>query len=113
MLQLQFRGRRKTPSRKLLGLQTSEGGDAEKEDADLTTPGMSFAAALRRKTEEQQQRQAHQVAGPATTEPSVPAALTQQEQQETGQSVWARNVNNLSLDKMMKRVVMVVQQIMI
>jgi hypothetical protein len=32
--------------------------------------------------------------------------------QQTGQSVWATNVNNLTLNKMLKVVVMVVQQIM-
>jgi hypothetical protein len=68
MLQLSVGGRRKPPSRKLSGLQTRDRGDAEKEVAkdsqdhngevvrlNLTTPGMSFAAALRGKTEEQQQ----------------------------------------------------------
>jgi hypothetical protein len=53
----------------------------------LTTASMSFAAALRAKTEEQQQpqTQTHQVAGPAIMEPRVPVALPQQEQQEAGQ----------------------------
>jgi hypothetical protein len=78
----------------------------------LTTPGMSFAAALRGKTEEQQQPQTHQVAGPATMEPRVYVALPQQEQQKAGQSVRAPHFNSLSLDKMLKVVVMVVQQIM-
>jgi hypothetical protein len=68
--------------------------------SELTTPGMSFAAALRGKTEEQQQPQIHQVAGPATMEPRVPVALPQQEQQKAGQSDRAQNVNSLSLDKM-------------
>jgi hypothetical protein len=45
-------------------------------------------------------------------EPKVPAALPQEEQQTTDQSVWASNINSLSLDKMLKVVVMVVQQIM-
>jgi hypothetical protein len=67
MLQLSVGGRRKPPFRKLLGLQTREGGNAEKEVAEnirTTTgrafssssiaPGMSFAAALGGKTEEQQ-----------------------------------------------------------
>jgi hypothetical protein len=76
----------------------------------LTTPGVSFAAALRGKTEEQQQPQTHQVADPATMEPRVPVALPQQQQQKAGQSVRAPNVNNLSLDKMLK-LVTVVQQI--
>jgi hypothetical protein len=76
----------------------------------LATPGMSFAAALRGKTEEQQQPQIHQVAGPATMELRVPVALPQQEQQKAGQSVRASNVNTLSLDKRLKVVVTVVQQ---
>jgi hypothetical protein len=37
----------------------------------LTTPGVSFAAALRGQTEEQQQPQTHQVADPDTMEPRV------------------------------------------
>jgi hypothetical protein len=78
----------------------------------LTTPGMSFAAALRGKTEEQQQPQTHQVAGPATIESRVPVTLPQQEQQKAGQSVRAPNINSLSLDKMLKVVVTVIQQIM-
>jgi hypothetical protein len=75
-------------------------------------PGVSFAAALRGRTEEQQQPQTHQVAGPAIMELGVPAALLQHEQQTTGQLVWAPNVNSLPLDKMLKVVVMVVPQIM-
>jgi hypothetical protein len=69
---------------------------------------MPFAAALRGKTEEQQVV----VAGPATVEPRVPAALPQHEQQTTGQSILAPNVNSLPPDKMLKVVVTVVQQIM-
>jgi hypothetical protein len=82
--------------------------------SNLTTAGMSFAAALRGKTEEQQQPQTHQVAvaGPAKMEPRVPATLPQHEQQTTGQSVWATNVNSLLLGKMLSVVVTVVQQIM-
>jgi hypothetical protein len=45
-------------------------------------------------------------------EPRVPVALCQQEQQKVGQSVRAPNVNSLSLGKILKVVVMVVQQIM-
>jgi hypothetical protein len=52
------------------------------------------------------------VAGPATMEPRVPVASTQQEEQKAGQSVRAPNVNSLSVDKMLKVVVKVVQQIM-
>jgi hypothetical protein len=71
---------------------------------------MSFEAALPGKTEEQQQPQTHQVAGSAPMEPQVPAALTQHEQQKRSQSVRAPNVNSLSLDKMLKVIVTVVQQ---
>jgi hypothetical protein len=78
----------------------------------LRTPGMSFAEALRAKTEEQQQSQTQQVAGTATMEHRVPVALPQQEQQKAGQSVWVPNVNSLSLDKLLKVAVTVVQQIM-
>jgi hypothetical protein len=81
--------------------------------SNLTTPGMSFAASLRGKTEEQQQPQTQKVAGPATMEPRASVALPQQEQQKADQSVRAPNVNSLSLDKMLKVVVTVVQQIMI
>jgi hypothetical protein len=73
---------------------------------------MSFAVALRGKTEEQQQPQTHLVAGPDTMEPRVPTALPQHEQQKTGQSVRASNVNILALDNMLKVVVTIVQQIM-
>jgi hypothetical protein len=74
---------------------------------------MSFAAALRGKTEEQQQPQTHQVAVPSTMEPSVPAALPKHEQEKTGHSLRATNVNTLSLNKILKIVVPVVQQIML
>jgi hypothetical protein len=77
------------------------------------TPGMSFAAALRGKTGEQQQPRTHQVAGPDTMEPRVPAALPQHEQQKAGQSVQAPNVNSLSLDKLLKAVVTVTQQLLL
>jgi hypothetical protein len=45
-------------------------------------------------------------------EPRVPVASPQQEHQKTDESVRAQNVNSLSLDKMLKVVVTVVQQIM-
>jgi hypothetical protein len=82
--------------------------------SNLSTPHMSFAAALRGAREEQQQPQILQVAvaGHATMEPRVSAALPQHEQQTTGQSVRAPNVKNLSLNKTFKAVVTVVQQIM-
>jgi hypothetical protein len=65
MLQLSVRGRSKTPSRKLSGLQTREKVEAEEEVTEdtedytgkvfsfnLMTPGMSFAATLRSSTGE-------------------------------------------------------------
>jgi hypothetical protein len=45
-------------------------------------------------------------------EPRVPADLSQHEHQTTGQSVQSPNVNRLPVDKMLKVVVTVVQQIM-
>jgi hypothetical protein len=73
---------------------------------------MSFTAALRGKTEEKQQPRTNQVAGPDTMEHRVPAALPQHDQQKTGESVRAPNINSLSVDKMLKVVVTIVQQIM-
>jgi hypothetical protein len=73
---------------------------------------MSFAASLQGKTEEYQQPQTHQVAGPATMELRVPVALPQQEQQKADRSVRAPNINSFSLDKMFKVVLTVVQHIM-
>jgi hypothetical protein len=78
--------------------------------SNLNTPGMSFAAAPKCKTEEQQRHRKYQVAGPDAMEPSVTAALPQHEQQKRGQSFRATNINSLSLDKMLKIVVTVVQQ---
>jgi hypothetical protein len=40
------------------------------------------------------------------------SVLAPEQLQQTGQSVWATNVNSLSLDKMLKVVVTAVQQIM-
>jgi hypothetical protein len=45
-------------------------------------------------------------------EPRVPVAFPQDEQKKAGHSVRAPNVKSLSLDKMLKVVVTVVQQIM-
>jgi hypothetical protein len=75
---------------------------------------MSSEAALLGRTEEQQQPQTYHVAvaGPATMEPRVPAAVPQHEQQTASQSVRATNVSSLHLDEMLKVVVAVVQQIM-
>jgi hypothetical protein len=78
-----------------------------------TTPGLSFAAALRNN---EQQKRPHPrqvaVAGPATMEyPRVPAPLQHHQQQETGhQSVRAPNINISSLNDMFK-VSSVAQQI--
>jgi hypothetical protein len=78
--------------------------------AKLATPGVSFAAALRGKAEEQQQPAAQQrvVAAPSALEPRISAPSPQQ---PAGQSVRARNVNSEPLDNML-RVVTVVKQIM-
>jgi hypothetical protein len=75
-----------------------------------TTPGISFAAALRGSGEQQQQPQANQV--PVATPPTkakhnIPAPALQQ----TGQSVQAPSVSSHPFDNMLK-VVIVVQQIM-
>jgi hypothetical protein len=122
--QLSFGGRRKSHPANYLGCRHTKEEMQKKSQrtprtvtgrlcsSKLTTLGMSFAAALRSKTEEQQQPQAHQVAGPETMEPRVSAALPQQEQQKADQSLRAPNVNILFLDKMLKVVVTVVQQIM-
>jgi hypothetical protein len=77
-----------------------------------TSPGLSFAAVLRGRTEEQKQPRTYQVAGPDTMEHRVPAASPQYEQQKAGQPGRAPNINSLSLDKMLKVVIMVVQQTM-
>jgi hypothetical protein len=76
-----------------------------------TTPGVSFAAALHGRTEDQQQPLACQiaVAAPAAVEPRVSAPLPKHSQQPTGQSDWARNVSSEPLGNML-RVVAVVQQ---
>jgi hypothetical protein len=78
-----------------------------------TTPGLSFAAALRTNTEEQQRPH------PSQTADAAPVALQQtrappvlkNRPQQTGQSVQAPNVNSSSLDNMFKDA-SVVQQIM-
>jgi hypothetical protein len=95
MLPLSVGGSRKTSSRKLSGLQTSKEEMQKKKSqrtsrtttgsvfsSNLTTPGMSFTAALRGKTEEQQQPRTNQVAGPDRMEHRVPAASPQHEQQK-------------------------------
>jgi hypothetical protein len=82
--------------------------------SSLTTPDMSLSAALRGRTEEQQQPQTHQVAvaGPATIEPRVPVALPQHENQTTSQSDRAPDIKSLPRDKMLKVAETVVEQIM-
>jgi hypothetical protein len=76
-------------------------------------PGVSFEAALRGVTEQKQRPQARQVAvaSPDTMKPRVFVPSHQNEQQATGQSVGASNVNSLPLDNML-RILIVVQQIM-
>jgi hypothetical protein len=70
----------------------------------LTTPGVSFAAALRGSTE-QQHPQARQ------TRPEKRSVPTPAPQQKTGQSVQTQHVNSQPLDNIL-RIVTVVQQIM-
>jgi hypothetical protein len=80
--------------------------------SNLTTTGVSFAAALRGSTQKQQRPQALQVTVESPSiakKQSVPAPA---ELQQTGQSVRATNVNSLSPDRMLKVVVTAVQQIM-
>jgi hypothetical protein len=80
--------------------------------SNITTPGVSFAAALRGGTAQQQQDpQARQlpVADPVTGTQSRKPAPGQQ--QTAGQSVRPQNVNSQPLDNTL-RVVTVVQQIM-
>jgi hypothetical protein len=85
MLQLSVRGKRKPPSIQLLRLQKKKSQRTNRTttervfSSNLTTPGLSFAPAPQGKREEQQQPQTYQmaVAGPATTEPRVPAPLPQ------------------------------------
>jgi hypothetical protein len=81
--------------------------------SNRTTPGLSFAAALRTNTGEQQRPQ------PTPTTDAAPVELQQtrappplqQRLQHAGQSVQAPSVNSASLDNMF-RVASVVQQIM-
>jgi hypothetical protein len=82
--------------------------------SNLTTPGVSRAATLRGRAEEQQQPRTYQVAvaGPATVQPRAPAVLPECEQKTTGQSFRAPNVNSFPLDKMLEVVITIVQQIM-
>jgi hypothetical protein len=82
--------------------------------SNITTPGVSFVEELRGRTRAQRQPQTHlvAVAGPAAMEPRIPAALPQHEEQTTDQSFRALNVKSLPLDKMIKIVVMAVQQVM-
>jgi hypothetical protein len=97
-----WRKEKTPPSRELSGLQTGEGGDAEKEvaedteDYNLTAPCMHFAAALRVRTEEQQQRQDTSGGSDRSRNNGTqgPCGLT-----PTGQSVRTANINSLHLRK--------------
>jgi hypothetical protein len=125
MLQMPVDGGRDIPSRQLSGMQTREGGASEGEitektpkttsgklfSSNFTTPSISFAAAFRGSTAQQQQPKARQapVAVPiAGVESSTPAP---REQQISGQSVRTPTVNSQPLDNMLS-VVTAVQQIM-
>jgi hypothetical protein len=79
--------------------------------SNYTTPGLSFAAALRNNAEQLKQPHPQQVpvAGPAAVRKTNTPTPVQQ--LDAGQSVPAPDVNSLPLDNMF-RVVTVVQQIM-
>jgi hypothetical protein len=78
--------------------------------SNLTTPGVSFAAALRGSAAHQQKPQARQA--PVTDSPAgVNLSTLASEQQKPGQSVRSPTVNSQPLDNMLI-VVTVVQQIM-
>jgi hypothetical protein len=79
--------------------------------SNLTTPGFSFAAALRGSTAQQQQPQARQVPGANLPEGVKLSTPVSGQQQNAAQSVRAPNVNSQPLDSML-RVVTEVQQIM-
>jgi hypothetical protein len=77
--------------------------------SNLATPGVSFAAALRGSTGQQQLPQTHRVAVAG----SSPAPLHHhREQRATGQSAGAPNANSLPLDNVL-RTGTVVQQIIV
>jgi hypothetical protein len=79
--------------------------------SNLTTPSVSFAAALRDSTAQQQQPQARHVpVADPSTEVKLSTSASGQQQKE-GQSVRAPTVNSQTFDNML-RVVTVVQQIM-
>jgi hypothetical protein len=79
--------------------------------SNLTTPGISFAAALRGSTAQQQRPQARQIPLADSSSAGKPNVPSPEQQQETGQSVRAAIVNSELLDSMV-RVVTAVQQIM-
>jgi hypothetical protein len=80
--------------------------------SNLTNKSTSYSVALRNKTEEQQQPRTYHMAGPDKFEHRVPAALPKHKQKKTSQSIRVPNINSLSMDKILKVVVTVVQQIM-
>jgi hypothetical protein len=79
--------------------------------SNLTTPGVSFSAALRGSTAQQQQPQAQQV--PVANPPTEVKLRTPAsgQQQKASQTVRARTVNGQPPDNMLRAVTMV-QQIM-
>jgi DNA replication initiation complex subunit (GINS family) len=122
LLYLPVDGGKETPSLQLSGLQTREEGDAEEVvkntktkmgrvlSSNLTTQGVSFAAALRGSTVQQQQRQARQVpVADPLPEVKLSTPASRQKQIE-GRSVRAPTVNSQPLENML-RVVTAVQQI--
>jgi hypothetical protein len=77
----------------------------------VTIPGVSFAELLRGRADQQQPACQVVVAALGISQPRASAPLPHLNQQTTGQSVPAPNVNSLPLDNML-RVITVVQQIM-
>jgi hypothetical protein len=80
--------------------------------SNLTTTGLSFAAALRGSAEQHQWPQTHQVtvAGPATMESKAPVPSRQHKQQEMGQPVGAPKVNSFALYNCMLRIITAVEK---
>jgi hypothetical protein len=127
MLPLPVGGRKETPFLQLSGFQTHEGGDAGKEvtedTQDYNEKGVLFQPDhSRRLLHGGAPKQDRGTAAALDTSGGSgrshhngtrgPAALPHHEHQTTGQSVRAPNVNSLPLDKILKVVVMIVQQIM-
>jgi hypothetical protein len=115
MLQLSVGGRRKPTFGKLSGLQTRELGNSEKGVAkdiqDNSRKGVLFQTHHSRRHSEARQRSSSSLRHikwqwqARHNRIQGPCGLNQYEQQTTGQSVRATNVNSLPLDKILRTVV--------